>query len=586
MFESMLDNVRSRSIYLLVIIVGMVFIGRLFVIQIIQADHYKALALEEQLKKFEIPASRGIIYVRDGDTQVPLVLNQELKTVYADPRYVEDPEETARVVARTIGGEAEEYEELLSLEDRVYVVLKKKVSLDNADDLDELGLSGIGLQSSTHRVYPEGALASQVLGFVNDEGDGQYGVEGYLNESLSGQPGQLKAVTDVRGIPLTTDENSVEVAPDDGESYVLTIDRNVQKEVEEAVKRGVERTNGKSGNAIVIDPNSGKIVAMANYPTYDPAKFYEVEDQLLFNNAVVSEAYEPGSVIKPFAMSAGLQEGAVAPSTTYYDSGSVEVDDRTIQNADERVWGQQSMKDVIIKSINTGIVFVLKQLGGGTINDTARDILYNYYSNHFKFGTQIGVAQTSESAGLIIPPNEVQGNNVRYSNMAFGQGMSATVLQVASAFSALVNGGDYYQPYLIHSSIDDKSQQENVREPQVVGKNAVSEEVSRTIREMLIGVVESGGGYYAERSGYTIGGKTGTAQLLDPDGQYSTSRYTGSFVGFISGGGVEDTPDYVVMTRIVEPKVGIGAGAEAAAPVFGDIADFIISYYQIPPSGP
>ncbi len=579
-------NTRRRFIYLILIIFGLVFASRLFFIQVVNGEYYKTLAQAEQLRKFEIPANRGSIFMRDGAGKIALVLNQDYKIVYADPRYVDDADKTAIELSKSLGGKATDYRDLLTLEDRVYVVLKKSVEPAKADELESKQLAGIGTQSSPKRVYPEGILASQLLGFVNDDGEGQYGIEDYLNEELSGKAGLLRAVTDARGIPLSTadDDGGIDLPAKDGTDIVLTIDRSVQRAVEEAVKKGVERTKGTLGSAIVIDPKSGAILAMANYPTYDPNKFNEVKKPEQFANAVVSDAYEAGSVIKPFTMSAGLQSGAVSIGNTFYDSGSVEIDGWVINNAGERVWGRQNMTAIIVKSINTGAIHVLKQLGGGEINLKARKSLYNFFTNNYRFGAKLGIAQPSENPGIIFAPEEAEGNNVKYSNMAFGQGFTTTMLQVSASFTALVNGGDFYQPYLVHSRIDSETGEETVNRPKIISNNAVSDEVSKEIRKMLVGVVTDGGGYYAKRPGFTIGGKTGTSQLIAADGTYSLSRYTGSFVGFISRKSVNEKPDFVVMTRIVEPKVGSSAGAEAATPVFADIADFLINYYQITPS--
>lgn len=579
-------NTRRRFIYLILIVFGLVFASRLFFIQVVNGEYYKTLAQAGQLRKFEIPANRGLIFMSDGTDKIPLVLNQDYKIIYADPRYVDNVDETAIVLSEILGGKATDYKDLLTLEDRVYVVLKKSVEPAKADELESKQLAGIGMQSSPKRVYPEGALASQLLGFVNNDGEGQYGIEGYLNDELSGEAGLLRAVTDARGIPLSTADNDggIDVPARDGTDIVLTIERSVQRAVEEAVKKGVERTNGTLGSAIVIDPNSGAILAMANYPTYDPNKFYEVKDPADFSNAVVSDAYEAGSVIKPFTMSAGLQSGAINVDSTFIDSGSVEIDGWVINNAGGRVWGQQDMTSIIVKSINTGAIHVLKQLGGGEINLKARKSLYNFFTNNYRFGAKLGIAQPSENPGILFAPNEAEGNNVKYSNMAFGQGFTTTMLQVSASFTALVNGGDFYQPHLIHSRIDGATGEETINEPKIISNNAISDVVSKEIRKMLVGVVTDGGGYYAKRPGFTIGGKTGTSQLIEADGTYSTSRYTGSFIGFISGKTVNEIPDFVIMTRIVEPQVGSGAGAEAAVPVFADIADFLINYYQITPS--
>ncbi len=582
---STIDSNRRRFIYLILIVFGMIFISRLFFIQIVNGEHYRMLARSEQLRKFEIPANRGSIFMRDGDRIVPLVLNQDYKIVFADPRFVDDVYRTAAVLGEVLGGEASEYKELISLENRVYVVLKNRVAPDVAQELDSRELPGIGLQSFPRRVYPEGSLASQLLGFVNNDGVGQYGVESYFNELLSGKPGLLRTVTDVRGIPLSIadDAEGIDIPAQNGADIVLTIDRGVQRAAEEAVRKGVKRTNGVSGSAIVIDPRSGAILAMANYPTYDPNEFYKVEDPRVFSNPVVSYAYEPGSVIKAFTMSAGLQSGAVNVDSQFYDPGSVEIGGWVINNAHERSWGQQDMTGIIVKSINTGIIDVLKRMGGGEINTKARMGLYDFFTNNYRFGTVLGIAQPNENAGIVIGPQEVQGNNVRYSNMAFGQGFTATMLQVSASFVALVNGGDFFQPQLVHSKIDGFTGEETVIKPEIISNNAVTDVVSKDLRQMLVEVVTGGGGgYHAERPGFSVGGKTGTTQMLEPDGTYSLTRHIGSFVGFVSGRSVNETPDYVVMVKIVEPKVRY-AGAEAATPVFSEIIDFLIDHYQITP---
>lgn len=578
-------NTRRNLIYIVLIAVGLVFAGRLFNIQVVNGERYKTLAQAEQLRKFEIPAERGSIYLRDGTDKFPIVLNQDYKIVYADPRYVEDAEATALKLARVLPGEAEDYQALLEQEEKVYVVLEKSVEPTKAEEVEKLELAGVGLQDFPKRVYPEGSLAAQLLGFVNDDGLGQYGVEGYLDEQLAGKPGLLHTVTDARGIPLSTsDEASIDIPAKDGDDFVLTVDRGVQRAVEDALEKNVKRTNGVSGSALVMDPKSGAILAMANYPSYDPAKFYEEKDAEVFQNLVVSDAYEPGSVFKPFTMSAGLQTGAIKVDSTYFDSGSVEIDGWTMHNALKKSWGQQDMTGVIVKSLNTGAIYVLQQMGGGEIDLKARTSFYDFMTKNYHFGAALGIAQPNENPGLIYPPTSGEGNNVRYSNMSFGQGLTVTMLQVASSFSAVVNGGDFYQPHLIYSTIDGETGEETVNGPQIINNSVITDDVSKELRKMLVGVVESGGGYYAEREGYTIGGKTGTTQLIDADGTYSTSKYIGSFTGFISGGGVNAVPDVVVMVRIVEPKVGVSAGAEGAVPLFGDIADFLINYYQITPS--
>jgi len=572
---------RAKWLYAVLFIVGGVFSARLFYLQVIRGDSYAVSALSEQQRKYEIPPERGRIYVREGDGDpVPLVLNQTLKTLYADPRYVSDIPSTAQAIAKIIGGDVNEYQTLLSQSERYFVILAKKLNAAKAAAIDELKLNGIGLQDATYRTYPEGQLAAQVLGFVNDDGAGQYGIEQFLDAELKGQPGLLKAVTDVRGVPLTASDDTVLKDALNGADVVLTIDRSVQRRVEQLLAEGVKAARGKSGSVLVMDPTSGAVIAMANYPSYNPAKFFEAKDPGVFLNGAAAEPYEVGSVIKPFTMSAGLNEDKVQVSDTYFDPGYVQVEDRKIENAGLPAQVTRTMTEIIQKSVNTGAVHVLKQLGGGgEVNEAGRNTLYDYFTNHYGFGSKTGIEQAAEAEGSIFAPSSAEGNNVRYANMTFGQGMNLTMIQVLAGYSALVNGGTYYQPYLVDATVERISGQTVTTQPKALRSGVISQETSRQIRSMMHKVVELGGGQIARHSGYNIGGKTGTSQKLAADGTYSDYLEVGTFLGFGAG----DTPQYVVMVKVDEPGVGGYAGTVAAAPIFADISNWLIDYYRIPP---
>lgn len=571
---------RVRFLYAALAIIGGVFMVRLFHLQVMLGDSYAVSALSEQQKKYEIPAERGRIYVREGDDgKVPLVLNQTLFTLYADPRYVDDPQSSARAIAKIIGGDINEYAELMSQQERYYVILAKKLSSAKAKALEELELSGIGLQEASYRTYPESELAAQILGFVNDAGEGQYGVEQYLDDELKGQPGLLKAVTDVRGIPLTASDDTVLKDAKDGRDVVLTIDRSIQRRVEQLLAEGVKAAKGKSGSAVVMDPGSGAVLAMANFPSYNPADFGKVKDASVFLNGVVSQPYEVGSVIKPFTMSTGLNEDKVEVGDTYFDPGYVQVDDRRIENAGALVETTRTMTEIIQKSVNTGAVYVLKEMGGGEINQNARQMLYDYFTDRFGFGQTTGIEQAAEASGSVISPDNPEGNNVRYANMTFGQGMSLTMLQVVAGYSALINGGTYYQPYLVDARMDRLTGETIKTQPKALRTDVISQQTSKEIRRMMEKVVELGGGYSAYRSEYMVGGKTGTSQKLGPDGTYSEYLEVGSFLGYGAG----ETPRYVIMVKVDEPGIGGYAGTVAAAPIFAGISNFLIDYFRIAP---
>jgi len=553
---------------------GILAVLRLAQLQLFKYDYYSVLAETSHQRKYEINPVRGEIFVQDRGQKVPLVLNRHLKTLYADTRYVQDPTDTAKQLAELTHESAAGYEQELR-KSSAYIVLKKQVEPELAKAIDGLQLAGIGLSDEDVRSYPEGTLAAQVLGFVNAEGQGQYGIEEYFNSQLSGEPGLLNAKTDIRGIPIATSDN-VEVPAKNGSDLVLTIDRNIQAKVESVLKSGMEKYHGKRAAAVVMEANTGAIKAMASYPTYEPARYQDVTDYRLFTNLPVQNTFEPGSNFKIFTMSTGLDMGAVTPDSTYLDTGSIKVDEYTIKNAGGIPSGTHSMKEVIEKSINTGAVQVLKQLGGGEINETAKQKLYEYFSEHFGFGKLTGIELAGEAAGNL---NKADNSDVNYANMTFGQGLTATMLQVVTAVTAVVNGGTLYQPYIVQQQVDTDGNIISTT-PKINRQNIISQQTSAQLKEMMELVVQYGGGYGTKIEGYRIGGKTGTAQIPDPNGGYFEYRDIGSFTGFAT----TDNARYVMMVRIDEPVVPGFAGSAAAGPMFGDIMRWLINYTGIPPS--
>lgn len=555
--------------------IGIILIGRLFYIQIIKHEHYQAKALAEHIKKFEIIAPRGLIKMQDGNNMVPVVLNEQRYIIFADPKFITDPNATANKLIGLIGGDKEELIKKLSIKDSRYVVIAKKLTKDQASRVDGLELKGIGKKEFSTRTYPQANLASQLLGFVNDDNVGQYGVEGYLNDKLKGKSGLEKAITDVRGVPLAVNNDNVLKQAVPGEDINLTIDIGMQKTVEDALKNGIDRTKSVRGSAVIIEANTGAIKAMANYPTYDPSQYDKIKDQSVFINATVSMPWEPGSVMKPLLFGAAFTENTANPETTYYDPGFVQVDDIRITNSLN--WGAQNMTlhDVINKSLNTGAVFVLKTLGGGDINEKARTTWHNYLSNNYMFGKKTGIEQSGEVQGYLSGPNEGYGLSVRYANMAFGQGMTLTPLQLAAAYSALLNGGTYYKPTLLNHA-DNDGNIINFK-PTIIQKGVVSTTASSQIRDLLQKSLEINN-RAAVRAGYVLGAKSGTAQIADSMGNYRTDAYNGAYVGFLGG----DSPEYIIMVRLDEPKTPGFASTEAAK-TWAEISNKLIDNYAVKP---
>jgi len=574
---------RSRILAgLLFAIVG-VFIIRLFYLQIIQHDYYVKLADNEQIKSLDIPAKRGLIYALDGSTPVPLVLNQTVYTVFADPFTITDTASSKIIdaIQQVAGGNARpNLAGLLSNKSSRYAVLATGITPTQADKLKADDFLGVGFQQQSQRVYPEGTLAAQTLGFVDYDGTGQYGVEGKLNDQLNGKDGLLKTVTDVSDVPLTIGDKNIDIPAVNGQNIVLTIDRNVQSHVEQALADGLKRSGALNGSAVVINPQTGQVMAMANLPTFDPANYSHTTDPADFNNPVVSAPYEPGSDIKTLTMAIGIDKGVVKPTDTYVNTGHINVDGIDISNANAALEdGTITFQTALTNSLNTGFVTVAERLGDGTsITLAARNTMYDYYYNKFKLGQLTGIEVSGEVPGTVIAPDDPsgQGNAVRYSNMAFGQGMDDTMIQVASAFSAIVDGGMYHKPTVVGGTVDPSGTYvQNQITPAV---RAISQSAADQVREMTH-VARTTAFGRVDTPGYEIGGKTGTSQTLI-NGNYNNNQTVGTYLGY----GGSDSPRYVIMIQ-VSGKNETLQGARDALPIFTDISNWLITYLKLQPKG-
>lgn len=572
----------SRTTLLLYLLIGVLvlFTLRLFYLQVIRHSYYKERAYQTQVSKLTIVPERGKIYALDGNTPVPLVLNETVYTVFADPKEVEDIPEINGALREIAGGNlVKGYESLLRDEKLRYVKVALNVTRVQAEKLRAKELAGIGFQKGSRRVYPEGQMGSQMLGYVDGDGKGQYGVEGALNTDLAGRPGLLQTVTDVREIPLTIGENDTSAPAVDGKDLLLSIDRNVQQQAEQVLKDGLARAKATKGSVLVMDPNTGRVLAMANYPTYDANKYSQVEDYKLFLNSVVNEPYEVGSVMKVLSMGAGLDSGAVTVNSTFDNTGSVSVDGTIIKNVEEDpIYPNTSMTDVLQYSLNTGVVYVLERMGGGSVNQAAREKLYDYYTDRYRFNKLTGIEQSFEANSILIGPNQGQGRNVRYANMTFGQGMNITMIQTAAAFSAAMNGGTYYKPTVVKGTLSDDGTIAE-KAPEVTSTGVLSPEASATLRQMTYEGRNRGFFGKLDPPGYMVGGKTGTSEILR-DGRYVDDASIGSYLGF----GGADKPEYVIMVRVEDSKLTTGyAGTVAAGPIFNELSNWMLRYLEIPP---
>ena len=571
---------RSRVLAVTVIVLMAVFVLRLFWLQVIRHDYYVAQANNEQLKRLEIPAKRGTIYAMDGKEPVRLVMNETVYTAFVDPAIVSDAGKITDVFRRVAGGNlrANPQEIIESGQDREsrYEIIATRLSRTQAEMIKEEGLPGVGFQQVSQRVYPEGQLASQTLGFVNTEGEGQYGIEGALDEQLKGRDGLLQSVTDVSNVPLTIGDKNIDIPAKDGDNIVLSIDRNVQAKTEQALATGLEKSGATHGSVVVMNPQNGKIMAMANLPTYNPSEYHKVTDAAVFRNAAASIPYEAGSVIKAFTVVMGLDKGVISPTSTYVNTNRVKIDDRVITNAFKDRTGTITMQEAFNFSLNTGMVEIAQRLGGGSIDRKSRDTMYDYFHNKFGLGQVTGLETANETPGRVISPEETEGNAVRYSNMSFGQGMNVTMVQVAAALNSAINGGTYYKPSLLSGVVVDDEFKPS--EPSVVRSNVVSKQASDDLRRMMETARHE---FYGpqDKAGFKIGGKTGTSQTIQ-DGRYVDNQTVGTYLGY----GGDNLPRYVIMVQVSGKNMNL-EGGKHASPIFTEISNWMIDYLKLQPKG-
>ncbi len=577
---------RVRLWYALILLIFGIFSVRLFYLEIIHYDHYKALALSDQVREYDVLPERGTISAQLNGGTVPLVLNHKLYTVFADPSIVKDQAKTAAAIAPLLGLDEQAVVDKLATKDTRYVVLKKKVTPETSRKLLALKYPGINSQQVNYRVYPQGTMAAQLLGFVNDDGEGKYGVEQALDGSLAGQKGRLKAITDVNGVPLAASSDNLLIQPKSGNNVTLTVDMGMQSQLESIVKAAQEKYRSKNVSALVMETKTGAVKAMANYPTYDPANYQQVEDGTLFQNYSVASPIEPGSITKVFTIAAALNQGIITPDTKYYDPGVWTIDQAKVLNVAEGTGtGTQSIRSLLNLSLNTGATWVFMQMGGGKINLQGRQTLYDYFVNHYRLSKETGIEQGYEATGYVPEPQDNgAGINITYANMSFGQAYSATAIQMGAALSSIINGGMYYQPYLVQS-VSSPSGKTTVTSPKVLGKDVVSSNTSAEMRDLLKYVVDEhvneGFSYLKFGSNYTVGGKTGTAQIADEKTHlYRTDSFDGTYMGFVGG----DMPQYTIVVYNIEPHGYAGfAGAQTGQPIFAQIAHMLINNYGVTP---
>ena len=538
--------------------------GKLFQHQIIEHASFVALAKEQRVVNENVPAQRGKVLVFDQqlNSYYPLATNVSLYSLNVVPTQVEQPELVATKLMHFLSNITES--ELLDVlkSNKVYAPpLKRRVEVAEKEEIQKLGLEGVYFRAEEYRYYPEDNLASHALGFVNRDHLGQYGIEGFFDKELSGKSGLEQVEKSSIGSHITVGNRKI-VNPEDGADVVLTIDRAIQYYVEKKLKEAVLKHEATGGDVIIMEPQTGRIVAMASYPDFNP-NFYNDFALENFTNPNVNLVYEPGSVFKIFTIAAGIDAGLISPNTTYTDVGELKFDDKIVRNSDKLAHGVQTMTQVLEKSLNTGAVFVVQKLG--------RQLFYKYLKD-LGFDAITGVGLAGEVPAHMRPFR--QWADIDLASISFGQAIAVTPIQLIAAVGALANQGKLMKPHIVDKIIYPSGAVSI--DPQVV-RVVFKPQTAQLVSAMMVNVVENGHGKNAGVAGYRVAGKTGTAEIASSTG-YEPVVTIGTFVGFAP----VENPRFVMLTRVDRPK-GTLFAETSAAPLFGDIAKFLLNYWQVPP---
>jgi cell division protein FtsI/penicillin-binding protein 2 len=544
---------------------------RLFSLQVMQHGLYTALAQDQQQLSQQLMPKRGTIFVLDPTAATglyPLSANRTLHLLYAIPKQVTDPAATTKILSQYVTTPIEDILKRLSKANDLYEPIQHYLTDEQKAKIESLQLAGLYFADEDTRYYPEKNFGSHLLGFVGfneDKKMGRYGLERTYEEQLAGRQGYINARKDASGQLIATSAQIWQPAVN-GADLILTIDRTIQYEACHQLNEAVLKHGADGGSIVIMNPQTGAVLAMCGAPDYDPNTFNTITEVQRFLNPTTEFTYEPGSVFKSFTMSAALNEGQVTPDTTYTDTGEIKIGSYTIKNSDGKANGLQTMTQVLEKSLNTGAIFAMNQIGPAKFGE---------YVRAFGFGQPTNV-EVHEVSGNV--QSLASNKDIYASTAAFGQGITVTPLQLATAYAALANGGKLMQPYVV-DRIRQPDGTEVVTQPRMI-RQVISPKTSATIGGMMVRVVQNGHGQRAGVPGYFVAGKTGTAQVPDPEsGGYLKDVTIGTFAGFAP----VDDPQFVMVVKIDHPR-DVQFAESSAAPLFGAIAKFILLNKAVPPA--
>jgi len=554
---------RIKFLAILTILSVFVILWRMFDLGILNQDKYIALAEGQQrFEKVDL-AQRGRVFVHDSiedkDALYPLAFDIKSFALWIVPKHVSKKEDTAKLVSELVDIPEDEIFGAIN-NDKLYIPpIKRGIDFDLANKIKEEKIVGVFIMPEYGRYYPEKTLASQVLGFVNAESEGNYGFEGHYDRELRGTAGKIIGEKDTLGrvISLLNQEDA-----QDGTSYVLTIDRSVQFFAEKALDEAMETYGAEGGTVIAMDVKSGGIVAMASAPDFDPNTFrdFAKDNQNIFINPAIAYTYEPGSVLKPIVMASALDAGVVSPETKETFSNFTVVNGYEIHTAEDKAFGEETMTQILENSDNVGMVWVTEQLG--------KDNLYKYL-NKFNLFDKTNIDLDTETSGYTPPFKHWQ--DINRASIGFGQGISITPIELVCAYAALANNGVYIHPRVVDKIILPNGEEKKIERSE--GDRIVSELTAKQIKEMLYSVMENGHGKRGRVEGFKIGGKTGTAEIANPEGGYLEDIYNHTFVGMAP----IDDPQFVLFVKLDKPNQKYAESTSAL--VFSKIASFLLNYY-------
>lgn len=558
----------SRWLRIRVVLLGAIFLTllaavlvRAVILQVFDRDRLRELAQDQYVRQIDIPARRGDIIDRRG---VPLAQSVEVDSIWVDPTMLADARQSSRALARALHLDPEELRARFARARR-FAWVKRQAKPDEVQAVKALGIAGIGFAKEPRRFYPHRELAAQVIGIAGTDGSGLDGLERAFDDQLAGQSSQLPGFRDAKGRKLLT-QGAIYPPERQGASVTLTIDSQIQYFTEKALFRAVEDARALAGMAVVLDPRTGELLAIANHPPFNPNTPNEASAEG-FRNRAALDAFEPGSTFKTFVIAAAIEEGAIKPDELFFcEEGRWDVGRHTIHDTHPHGW--LSPGKILQVSSNIGASKVAQVLG--------RERLVQYYVR-FGFGERMGLGLPGEARGSVPFPK----SDISLATASFGQGISASAIQVAAAFGAIANGGVLMHPRLVAKVVDPDGVVLLEQRPAPV-RRVISAATARQVTSMLESVVEKEGtAPKARMAEFRVAGKTGTAQKVDPVARGYSEKRIASFIGVLPA----ENPRAVILVVIDEPKTDV-FGGHIAAPAFKEIASNLMAYLGVAPSRP